>query len=1031
MKNIVCILFLIILISHEVFPQDHKIGYITRANEPPSVDGTKDDVWNDANSYSIDYNYNGTSDGPGDLTANWYGLWDTVNLYLLIEVTDDIILNSGHQAEKYWIHDCFEVFLDMLNEKNGVETGDNSTDDKYQYRFIYGLDNEPIPEQPPSEGVVNASKATSNGYNIEIRMPWSTLVGTAPVGPIIIGRSIGAEFQVADLDNNPEEWMPDANFLWNNPTGEGMKRADKFGTLILVENNQPDTVAPDPVQDLAAETLSAIEAILHWTSPGDDDSVGLAWAYEIRYNTDSITESNWPSSVPVNDTPFPKIAGTPQELTIKGLSGNTRYYFAIKTRDEESNRSALSNIAVAVTSPPDTISPAIINDLSVVKARPISIEISWTAPGDDGMVGTALYYEIRYSKNPITDSTWDIATPVSNVPNPETAGKMQSMIVIGLVPQTIYYFAIRTTDEQKNTAALSNGVQAQTTVLEVSSGTSMDQFIGTNAFIDDPLEKIKVAGFIREYHPWSWDEGESFPNNKNAWNPSRAAGGNAWFFDEYYQDLFDAGITVSPCIMNSVSWLNESNNFPSDQKPVRAGLSTTDPSSYKEHADHMFQYAARYGSRPVADTLLKLAANQPRHTGLGTIRYLENWNEPDRWWGPVENHFTADELAAMGSADRDGHQGLMGNTFGVKNADPAMKLVLGGLTEADLNYVDGIRQWCLLNRTDKKFVYDVINVHRYTSGVSPEQGMIRETMQAIVDYRNQYLPDVEVWITEFGWDSGINDTPFSCPSIGNSNREEVQACWIIREYLLLSSTGIERAAQYMLRDVDNDGKTQFETCGLVNEKNDWRPKSSWYYTYTMRNVLKGTYFTGEQNSYNSNVLIYKYENTSRDTLIYAVWAPTSNGTVIDDYKLNLSGMPGSVKQIELTAGETQGMSRDLDINRNTVSITVKEKPVFIITTSTVPTTSPELTHKQPEIMLYPNPVKDRLIVKMVNPDPSLGKADVIIRNLMGRIILQKKAIQPDADNLWFIDVEELAAGSYMLELVLPKRTIVEKLIKIQ
>ncbi len=154
-----------------------------------------------------------------------------------------------------------------------------------------------------------------------------------------------------------------------------------------------------------------------------------------------------------------------------------------------------------------------------------------------------------------------------------------------------------------------------------------------------------------------------------------------------------------------------------------------------------------------------------------------------------------------------------------------MKLVLGGLTDADLNYVDDIRQWCLLNRTDKKFVYDVINVHRYTSGVSPEQGMIRETMQAIVDYRNQYLPDVEVWITEFGWDSGINDTPFSCPSIGNSNREEVQACWIIREYLLLSSTGIERAAQYMLRDVDNDGKTQFETCGLVNEKNDWQPKS--------------------------------------------------------------------------------------------------------------------------------------------------------------------------------------------------------------
>ena len=89
------------------------------------------------------------------------------------------------------------------------------------------------------------------------------------------------------------------------------------------------------------------------------------------------------------------------------------------------------------------------------------------------------------------------------------AGKVQSMIVIGLVPETTYYFAIRATDEQKNTAALSNIVQAQTTELEISS-IPMGQFIGTNAFIDDPLEKIKVAGFIREYHPWSWDAERTF-----------------------------------------------------------------------------------------------------------------------------------------------------------------------------------------------------------------------------------------------------------------------------------------------------------------------------------------------------------------------------------------------------------------------------------------------------------------------------------------------------------------------------------------
>src|SRR5690606_23258937 len=57
------------------------------------------------------------------------------------------------------------------------------------------------------------------------------------------------------------------------------------------------------------------------------------------------------------------------------------------------------------------------------------------------------------------------------------------------------------------------------------SSISMEHFIGLNAFIDDPLEKIQAVGFVREYHVWEWDEGDKktyqgYPNNKNAFNPS-------------------------------------------------------------------------------------------------------------------------------------------------------------------------------------------------------------------------------------------------------------------------------------------------------------------------------------------------------------------------------------------------------------------------------------------------------------------------------------------------------------------------------
>jgi hypothetical protein len=53
---------------------------------------------------------------------------------------------------------------------------------------------------------------------------------------------------------------------------------------------------------------------------------------------------------------------------------------------------------------------------------------------------------------------------------------------------------------------------------------TMDQFIGANAFIDDPIETVSAAvGFVREYHDWQWDtEG---PDHALRFQPSGAAGG--------------------------------------------------------------------------------------------------------------------------------------------------------------------------------------------------------------------------------------------------------------------------------------------------------------------------------------------------------------------------------------------------------------------------------------------------------------------------------------------------------------------------
>ena len=99
-----------------------------------------------------------------------------------------------------------------------------------------------------------------------------------------------------------------------------------------------------------------------WTAPGDDGHVGTAAEYDIRFHADSTTLVNWTDAVQVNDEPAPDSAGTPQTYTFTGLQSDSTYYVALRTRDEASNWSGLSNILRFVV--PDKQPPADVTDLA-------------------------------------------------------------------------------------------------------------------------------------------------------------------------------------------------------------------------------------------------------------------------------------------------------------------------------------------------------------------------------------------------------------------------------------------------------------------------------------------------------------------------------------------------------------------------------------------------------------------------------------------------------------------------------------------
>ena len=113
---------------------------------------------------------------------------------------------------------------------------------------------------------------------------------------------------------------------------------------------------------LLGTSAQAVPVLLTWTAPGDDDSVGTATQYDIRYHTAPITEANWDSCTAIGGEPTPKVTGSAESM-LTAVAGQTHYYFAMKTVDDNDNWSGLSNIAEITTG--DDCPPANVTDLAI------------------------------------------------------------------------------------------------------------------------------------------------------------------------------------------------------------------------------------------------------------------------------------------------------------------------------------------------------------------------------------------------------------------------------------------------------------------------------------------------------------------------------------------------------------------------------------------------------------------------------------------------------------------------------------------
>lgn len=130
----------------------------------------------------------------------------------------------------------------------------------------------------------------------------------------------------------------------------GPQNALPFVQVFITPAPQ-DTTPPAAVGDLRVVTASTSSLAMAWTAPGDDGNTGTAASYDLRYTTAGpiLTDADFNAATQVAGEPTPRPAGNTETLSVAGLAPATTYFFALKTRDEVNNASALSNSPAAKT----------------------------------------------------------------------------------------------------------------------------------------------------------------------------------------------------------------------------------------------------------------------------------------------------------------------------------------------------------------------------------------------------------------------------------------------------------------------------------------------------------------------------------------------------------------------------------------------------------------------------------------------------------------------------------------------------------
>lgn len=220
----------------------NETALVHRTTTALTIDGNIDEVWATAVTYTLANYLVGGAPPAGDLAGAFRLLYDSQQLYVLVEITDSI--GKSDSGPDWWEDDSIEIYIDGNHSQSSSYDGVN--DFQFGFRWhddtVYtGSHSAPVPE-----GITAAHIDTNSGGRLEVAFPLTGLGITA-----VDGAQFGLEVHINDDDDGGGR---DRKLTWHGTVDDAWENPSRFGTAQLVHNAVATPTATPTVAHSATPT---------------------------------------------------------------------------------------------------------------------------------------------------------------------------------------------------------------------------------------------------------------------------------------------------------------------------------------------------------------------------------------------------------------------------------------------------------------------------------------------------------------------------------------------------------------------------------------------------------------------------------------------------------------------------------------------------------------------------------------------------------------------------------------------------------